>query len=111
MSKYRAKKVISPDGVFDSQREYKRWHELKLLEKAGQVKELRRGEPITLIPKVGKNRPTTYRPDFEYLEAVKRSGVTIWNLVTEDCKGMRTEVYKIKRKLLRWRFGIEIRET
>lgn len=42
-SKYHNKKVVLPDGtVFDSQKEYARWCELRLLERAGKITNLQR---------------------------------------------------------------------
>ena len=44
-----------------------------------------------------------YIPDFEYIEEGKKK--------TEDVKGMRTDVYKLKRKMMKAFYGIEILET
>lgn len=32
-------------------------------------------------------------------------------MVVEDCKGMRTKDYIIKRKLMLYKFGVRIKET
>ena len=126
MSKYNNKKVFLPDGtVFDSEKEYARWCELRLLEKAGVIKNLQRQVPFVLIPtqyeevvrfskKTGKQlksktktaeQACLYYADFTYLENE--------NLVVEDVKSeaTRTELYKIKRKLMLERYGIKIKET
>ena len=126
MSKYKNKKVFLPDGtVFDSEKEYKRWCELRLLEKAGVIKNLQRQVPFVIFPtqyeevarfskKTGKQlksktkvaeKVCLYYADFTYLENE--------NLVVEDVKSeaTRTELYKIKRKLLLERYGIKIKET
>ena len=107
-SKYGARKVVIDGEVFDSKKEYRRFCELALLEKAGQIAELKRQQRFTLIPTQrnanGKcvERPVTYIADFVYQE----NGET----VVEDTKGFRTKDYIIKRKLMLWVHGIQIRE-
>lgn len=112
MNKYHAKKVHTPDGVFDSQREYDRWRELKLYELAGVVQELRRQVPYELIPAqyetVGKQKKCVERACVYYADFVyKQDGKEI----VEDCKGVRTDAYKMKRKLMLEKYGIRIKET
>lgn len=103
-NKYGARKVEAPDGqVFDSQKEYNRWCDLRLLERAGRISGLRRQVCYELIPKQGTMRACSYIADFVYQEKGK--------LVVEDCKGYRTEAYKIKKKLMLWVHGIRIKET
>ena len=103
-NKYGAKKVRLPDGqVFDSQKERDRWCILKLLERAGRISDLRRQVTYELIPKQTGERACSYVADFVYRENGE--------LVVEDCKGFRTEAYKIKKKLMLWVHGIRIKET
>lgn len=104
-SKYHAKKVKDGDLVFDSRKEYRRWQELLLLEKAGVIRGLRRQVKYELLPRVpGKwPRPVAYIADFVYQEGKKE--------VVEDVKGYRTDVYKLKKRLMWVVHGIEIRET
>ena len=107
-SKYHAHKTII-DGIrFDSNREADRYCELKLLEKAGLIKNLQCQVRFELIPPLKKTgekteRAVFYIADFTYEE----NG----DLVVEDVKGMRTREYIIKRKLMIWRHGIWIKET
>lgn len=104
MNKYGAKKVTAPDGqVFDSRKEYNRWCNLRLLERAGKISDLKRQVKYELIPKQDGERACTYVADFVYTQG----GTT----VVEDCKGFRTEGYKIKRKLMLYVHGIKIKET
>ena len=111
MSKYHSKKVKTPDGEFDSIREWNRWNELKLLERAGRISNLRRQVKYQLIPTQrangGKGKviefPVNYKADFVYIED--------GHVVVEDTKGFRTDEYKIKRKLMLWVHGIRIKET
>ena len=123
MSKYNNKKVFLPDGtVFDSEKEYARWCELRLLEKAGEIQNLQRQVPFEIIPpytevieRYGKKgqrlkdqiktieKVCYYKADFTYYENGK--------LVVEDTKGFKTEAYVMKRKLMLHKFGIRIKET
>lgn len=120
VSKYHAKKVEVDGITFDSKKEYRRYLELKALEKAGIIKNLERQVKYTLIPaqrepdtigsrggvKKGKliERECSYYADFVY--TIKETGET----VVEDVKGMRTPEYKIKRKLMLYIHNIKIKE-
>lgn len=110
-SKYGNRKIIMDGQKFDSMKEAARYQELKMLERAGEITELRRQVPFTVIPAMkdekGKviEREVKYIADFTYLE--KGQNVR----TVEDVKGMRTEVYKIKRKLMLYRNGIRIKEV
>ena len=103
MNKYGAKKVYTPDGVFDSQKEYRRWRELKLCEIAGKITNLERQVAFELIPKQDGERAVYYVADFVYMEKGEK--------VVEDVKGYVTEVFKLKKKLMKWRHGIDIKIT
>ena len=102
-SKYHNKKISTASGTFDSQKEYKRWLDLLEMQRAGLITGLARQQRYELIPKINGQRATYYVADFCYIE----NG----DLVVEDCKGYRTEVYKLKKKLMKWRYGIDIKET
>lgn len=96
---------VNVDGMhFDSKREAARWQELRLLERAGEISDLRRQVRYELVPKMPGERPVDYIADFVYRG---KDG----NEVVEDVKGVRTPVYVIKRKLMLWRHGIRIREV
>lgn len=99
-SKYGSAKTEVDGIVFDSRKEARRYAELKIREKAGEITALRLQPEYELIPKYRKNghtiRKTTYRADFEYIE--KETG----QLVVEDVKGFRTETYRLKKKLLEY---------
>ena len=95
---------------FASRHEASRYAELKLLEKAGLISGLQLQRVYTLIgaqkDKDGKflERPVKYIADFVYTDS---DGKT----VVEDAKGIRTDVYKIKRKLMLSIYGITIKEV
>ena len=104
--KYSNKKVVTEDGIrYDSMREAKRGAELELLEKAGEIHNLELQRSFELIPKQKGERACTYRSDFTYTDS------NTGEFVVEDCKGMRTEVYKIKKKMMLYFHGITITEV
>lgn len=83
--------------VFDSKREMYRYIRLELLEKEGEIKNLRRQVKFELSPKyingLGENvRSIDYIADFVYED---KNG----KVIIEDTKGYRTPEYKLKRKL------------
>ena len=117
--KYHNRKVTIDGITFDSKKEASRYCELKLLQQAGEISDLRLQVKYVLIPaqrepdtigkrggiKKGKliERECSYIADFAYQE----NGKT----VVEDTKGMRTKEYIIKRKLMLWVHGIRIKEV
>ena len=109
--KYHNIKTITSDGIeHHSQAEAKRWTQLKLLERAGEIKDLQRQVKYVLIPsqKEGKKtieRECSYIADFVYTDL--RTGQT----VVEDTKGFRTKDYTIKRKLMLWVHKIKVKEV
>lgn len=106
-SKYGSRKITRDGITFDSQKEYRRFCELCLLERAGKVTDLQRQVKFELIPSQrisGKvvERACTYVADFVYQENGEK--------VVEDTKGFKTKDYIIKRKLMLWVHGIKIKE-
>jgi len=97
------------DGItFDSIREAKRYKDLLILERAGKIQNLRRQVKFQLIPgqkdSQGKAiRPVYYIADFVYKDS---RGV-----VVEDAKGFRTDLYKLKKKLMLYVHHLEIVEV
>ena len=95
------------DGItFASKAEAKRYCELKLSVKAKRIAHLEHQPVFPLIVngvKVGK-----YVADFRYV-------VLPWDYeepvtVVEDVKGMKTPVYRLKKKLVEAQYGITITE-
>ena len=119
--KYGNNKIKNTFGVFDSELEWGRYLFLSNRQKEGEISGLRRQVEYLLIPaqygteirrlktkdkevRVMLERPCSYIADFVY----ERNGKTI----VEDCKGAKaiiTETAKIKKKLLLWVHGIELR--
>lgn len=114
-SKYGARKTVLDGMTFDSEKECRRWCELKMLEKAGEVTGLERQVPYELIPSQYEvkadgsrgrciERSASYVADFVYRD---KDG----KLHVEDAKGMRTKEYILKRKLMLQVHGIRIEEV
>ena len=101
------------DGIrFDSRKEANRYCELQLMQRAGEISELRRQVVFTLIPAqyvAGKcaERPVKYVADFVYVD--NATGKTVVEDVKSDAT--RTPEYIIKRKLMLYRYEIQIREV
>lgn len=125
MSKYKSKRTVVNGRVFDSRKEARRYQELVLLERGGQISNLRLQVSFELIPaqyalsdevytkgahKGERKRGTciekavTYRADFVYTDSKG-------NTVVEDVKGIKTKDYIIKRKLMLSVYGIRIVEV
>ena len=111
-NKYHNFKIHTDDGIFDSKREYKRWQELKLMERAGDITDLQRQVEFSLIPSQKRQIPLKngqktergikYKADFVY----RNNG----EIVVEDAKGFKTPEYVIKRKLMLFIHHIEVIE-
>lgn len=108
MSKYHNKKVIYNGITFDSIKEKNRYIELKLLERAGLIKNLKLQYEFELQPAFILNkkkiRKISYIADFYYFDNELK------DYIIEDTKGMRTEVYRIKKKMFEFKYKKEIRE-
>ena len=106
MNKYKNKKVQIDMYVFDSIAESRRYKELALLEKAGEIENLQL-QPKFLLQDSFKKNGKTYRKieyiaDFMYEEKGKG--------IVEDVKGMETKEFKIKRKLFEYKyFDLELK--
>ena len=124
MNKYRNIKTEFDGIKFDSLKEARRYQELKLMERAGEITDLELQRKFMLIPvqyeatsemiKRGKNKgyykkklvekELTYIADFVYKD---KSGKQI----VEDVKGVKTKEYRIKKKLMLYLLGIRISEV
>lgn len=102
-SKFNNKKTVVDDIEFDSEREAKRYGELKILLKAGKIGLLELQVPFELNP--GGKFSYKYYADFIYIDA--ETG----EKVIEDCKGHETTVFKKKEKLMKKIYGITIKKT
>jgi len=103
-SKYNAIKTVVDNIRFDSKKEARRYSDLKLLEKAGRIHSLTLQPRFDLI--VNGVKCGFYKADFKYVENSRE--------IVEDVKSPVTAklpVYRLKKKLIRALYGIEIRET
>lgn len=107
MTKYHNIKTTIDGITFDSMLEAQRWCELRLLERAGEIKNLQRQVVFELQPSYRKNgktiRPINYIADFVYEED--------GGLIVEDTKGFRTQEYMLKKKLFEYRYPHTIKEV
>ena len=110
-NKYHNQKTVVDGIKFDSKLEATRYCQLKILQRAGEIKALQIQVPYVLIPGYIKNgkkvRPLKYLADFTYYDCKKEK------LIIEDVKSTttKTKEYKIKKKLFEWRFpDLEITE-
>ena len=121
-NKYQAIKTCVNGIEFDSRKEARRYQELQLLQRAGEIQNLELQKKYVLIPalyetyeRIGKKgqklkdgkklleKECSYIADFVYEENGKE--------VVEDTKGIKTKDYIIKRKLMLYVHGIRIREV
>lgn len=129
--KFNNKKVETPDGVFDSKGEWQRWLFLKDAERRGLIRNLKRQVRYTLLPaqyreevihlktkdKVVRRvaeREVTYTADFVY-EIPRTTPIDglcgVYETVVEDFKGFPNDRWPIKKAMMRYFHGVEVREV
>ena len=101
-SKYRAKPCRIDGLSFASLKEGKRYLDLKLLEKAGEISHL--CTQVNFPINVNGEKICIYRADFTYRNKDGKD-------IVEDCKGFLTPIYKLKKKLLWAVCRIQITDT
>lgn len=98
---------IRDDIVFASKMEAKRYDQLKLLEKAGEIQELQLQPRFTLLPAFERHgikyKAIVYVADFAYYDCKTKKRVC------EDTKGYETAIFKLKRKLFAYHHNMELR--
>jgi hypothetical protein len=110
-NKYRAQPT-EVDGIrFHSKKEARRYTELKLLVKAGEIHDLELQPRFPLMVPMRGSGPyervhvADYVADFRYRQG--KQGL----LVVEDVKGMKTPVYRLKKKMVEAQYGLTITEV
>ncbi len=97
ISKYQNKKTEYNGIIFDSRKEAKRYWELEMMQKAGEISDLQRQVRYEIIPKTALFKESVYIADFIYRD---KKG----NQIAEDVKGCRKgtayEIFKLKKKLM-----------
>ncbi len=110
VSIWRNVKVVVDGIKFDSKAEARRYGELGLLQKAGEIKdlecqprfELKCGDrPIRIRNKNGHPRRTFYTADFKYVTRIGEQ-------VIEDVKGYDTPISRLRRAVVEAQYDIEI---
>lgn len=118
--KFHNKPIDNADGHFDSTNEWRRYVFLKDAERCGKISNLQRQVTYTLIPKQEKDvvvhlktkdkiekrmvtQKITYTADFVY---EKEGG-----LVVEDFKGQPNDRWPLKKAMMYFFHGIEVREV
>ena len=99
-SKYHAKGQRTPDGYFHSQGEYRRWCDLKLLQRAGKIAKLERGHRYPL--EINGIVVGHYRPDYEYREN---------GLILEDFHPLHTEASRLRIAVFEALYHVKVRLT
>lgn len=119
-NKYNNKKVEIDGIIFDSKKEAKRYSELMLMQKAGEISELRRQVkyvlipqqrmPDTIGPRGGIKRGVVLEKECAYIADFVYFDNQLGRYIVEDTKGFRTDAYIIKRKLMLKVHNIRIHE-
>lgn len=108
ISKYHNKNTIIDGIKFDSKKEADYYIKLKMLEKAGKIRDLHLQVEFVLLDSFSllkkTYRKTSYIADFTYIDNENKFHVV-------DVKGYRTNEYQLKKKLMAWKYGIEIEEV
>lgn len=110
-SKYRNARTTVDSDTFDSKLEARRWHELLLLERCGQIRELRRQVRYELIPPVRLKGAKRLTPGIDYVADFQYVDMRQDRLVIEDAKSKATagiRVFKLKRHLMKALLGLDI---
>ena len=126
-SKYNNTKVVIDGQTFASRKEANRYYELKLLEKAGSIKDLATQVKFVLIPEQREPDTTGKRGgvikgklierELSYIADYCYTDVKTGEMIVEDVKGYKAtdtaayRVFVIKRKLLLYLLGIRVKEV
>lgn len=101
--KYNARRTEVYGITFASGKEAHRYQELMLMQKAGVITNLERQVKYSID--INGVHVCSYFADFQY------TNVADGEVVTEDAKGFQTQVYRIKKKLVRALYGVDIKEV
>lgn len=110
-NKYNARTTLEQGIKFDSKKEAERYRRLKLLERQGYIRDLRRqprymlygpNGQLTLPDRNGNHRRLFYRADFLYYDPATRR----WRV--EDVKGVDTQISRLKRALVEQAYGVKV---
>ena len=100
-SKYHAQKTSVGGKTYDSKKEANRAMQLQYMEKAGLIHDLQEQVRFILQDGFVNNEKKTIRPIYYFADfCYEKNGIKI----VEDTKGVKTEVYKIKKKLFQYKY-------
>lgn len=102
-NKYGAIKTTVDNIVFDSRRESEYYLELKMLLRSGVIRDLEMQVDFVVI--VNGKKICTYYADFQYVLVSTNKTITV------DVKGVKTPVYRMKKKLVEALYGVKIVEV
>ena len=102
-NKYSARKTTFMGITFDSKWEAERWGELTAMERAGYIVNLERQIPYDIS--VNNMKICKYVADFRYTQVDEYGNET---KIVEDAKGVETPEFKLKKKLMKAVFDIDI---
>jgi len=98
------------DGItFDSRKEAARYLHLKLLQKAGKISDLRCQYPFKII--IDGMHVCTYKADFVYADVTTEKTHGMRVITVEDVKGVKTAIYRLKKKLVKAVYRLDIMEV
>lgn len=109
-SKYRAQRTEVDGIVFHSKKEARRFSELKLLERAGEIEGLE-CQPKFPLHIMRSFWPGDYVNCGNYYADFRYTNLCDGEIIVEDVKGMKTPIYRLKKKMVEGIYGIQIRET
>jgi hypothetical protein len=106
--KYNAVRTWCSGHWFASKREARRYTDLLLLESAGEIRGIELQPAYRLMaptPDGALVSTAKYVADFRYVN------IPTGETVVEDVKGVRTQVYKLKKRWVEAQYGITIKEV
>lgn len=101
-SKYGAKKTVFDGIKFDSKKEANRYYMLKGLVNTKVISNLELQPRYDII--INDKFCGFYKADFRY---INNAGT----IIIEDCKGFKTAIYNLKKKIIEAMYNIKILET
>ncbi|MDA7663848.1 DUF1064 domain-containing protein [bacterium] len=125
MSKYGATRLTVDGETFDSKGEHKRYADLLIKQRLGEIRNLQRqpkfplaidGKPILIRSERYKNgRQVVYTADFQYDEQLPPAGNwdidPPWHVVIEDFKGYDTTESRLRRAVFEAQYGKLVKVT
>lgn len=103
-NKYHNKKTYVDGLKFDSQKEANDYEILCFRQKRGEIKDLQLQVPFVIIEKSKFGRAIKYIADFTYIDCITNE------FVVADSKGVKTDVYKLKKRIVAEKYNIVIKE-